>query len=576
MPAAGSGGQRGQPGQAGVTAPFAAGPRGAIMAGMLPSLRALRSSLPLLSLPLLLSALQPAARAQEERFDLVLRGGTVVDGSGGAPFAADVGIRGGRIAALGHLRGLAAADEIDCRGLVVAPGFIDVHAHVDATVARHPGCDNYLRMGVTTLITGNCGSSVRDLDAHFGRLEKGGIGANYGSLVGLGTVRREVLGSEDRAPDERELARMGALVEAGMQAGAFGVSTGLIYVPGTYASTGEITALARVAAAHGGLYATHMRNENDRVLEAIDEALQIGRDAGLPVHISHIKCSGRPNWGRSTEVLTHLLAARLAGQRVTADQYAYDASSTGIDVLFPAAELAVGREEFGRRLREDAAFRGRMKEALFATMDKAGFGDLGYARIASAAGSPDLSGLTIREAARLRLGRDDRDAQAELAMDVFAAAAPRRVSMVYHSMGAEDVARFMAQDWIAVAADGGLRLETGNEKPHPRSCGNNPRVLARFVRELGVLDLPAAVHKMSALPARVFGIEDRGAIRPGAFADLVVFDADTVADRATFTDPLLPPDGIHRVLVNGHVAVADNVVAAGRHGHVLRRRPRER
>lgn len=505
----------------------------------------------------------------QQPFDLILRGGVVVDGTGRPPLDADVAIRGERIAAIGDLRGLAALREIDCKGLAIAPGFIDVHAHVDSTVVRHPACGNYLQMGVTTLITGNCGSSVKDLAAHFGRVERGGIGCNYGSLVGLGTVRSEVLGTEERAPTDDELKRMQLLVEEGMQAGAFGVSTGLIYVPGTYAETEEIAALARVAGKYGGIYATHMRNENDHVLTSIEEALRIGREAGCAVHVSHIKCSGKPNWGRAAEVLAVLEAARRSGQRVTADQYAYDASSTGLDVLFPSSALSIGRAEFGRRLHQDPEFRAEMKQALFQTMDKVGFGDLSYARIAGAANNEDLAGMTIAEAAAKKLGRSDRDAQAEMAMNLFAEAGGQRVGMVYHSMGEADVAKFMAVRWIAIAADAGVREPSAN-KPHPRGSGNNARVLGRYVRELGVLDLATAVHKMTLLPAQTFGIRDRGEIRLGAFADLVVFDPATVADRATWQEPLEPPVGIPTVIVNGRLAVEKGEVTKDRSGKVLR------
>jgi len=502
--------------------------------------------------------------------DLLLRGGTVVDGTRRPGVVADVAVRGGRIVAIGDLRGATAARTIDCTGLVVAPGFVDVHAHADSEVARNPQCGNFLQMGVTTIVTGNCGSSVRDLAAHFARIEAGGVGVNYGSLVGLGTVRTAVMGTEKRDPTAEELARMEQLVDEGMRHGAFGVSTGLIYVPGTYATTAEITALAKVAARHGGLYASHMRNEANDVLTSVAEALQVGRDAGIHVQVSHVKCSGRPNWGRSREVLDALLAARRSGQSVTADQYGYDASSTSLDVLFPSAELAIGRKEFAARLRDDATFRAAMKQALHATMDRVGFGDLRYARIASAPGNSSLAGLTIAEAAARVKGADDRDAQAEMAMDLFAASAGERVGMVYHVMSEEDVATFLAEDWIAIASDAGLRLPSA-DKPHPRGSGNNPRVLGRYVRERGVLDLPLAVHKMTRLPAQVFGIAERGEVRVGWHADLAVFDPATVLDQATYQDPLLPPVGIPYVVVNGTVAVDQGTLAPGRAGRVLRR-----
>ena len=507
-------------------------------------------------------------------FDLVLRSVTLLDGSGAPGQRGDLAIRDGRIEALGTFDVPAGSPMLYLDGLVVAPGFVDVHTHVDADLVQKPGAENFLRMGVTTIVTGNCGGSVQDLGAHFARLERGGIGPNYASLVGHGTVRRAVLGTENRAPTTDELARMQELVAAAMREGAFGMSTGLIYVPGTYAATDELIALAKVVSAHGGLYASHMRNENDQVLDAIAEALRIGEQAGVPVQISHVKCTGKPNHGRAEEVLAAVQAARRKGQQVGVDQYAYDASSTGLDVLFPADELAVGREAFAKRLRDDAAFRADIQRALLAKMDQVGFGDFRYARIATAKGNEDLNGLLLPEAAKKRLGRDDRDAQAELAMDLFAAAAPARVSMVYHSMHETDVERFLREDWIAVASDAGLRGEGGVEKPHPRGAGNNPRVLGRYVRERGVLPLATAIHKMTQVPARAFGLADRGELRVGAFADLVVFDPATIADRATYEEPMRPPEGIRAVFVNGQLAVDRGQVTGVRAGTVLRHRRR--
>ncbi len=505
------------------------------------------------------------------RYDLVLRGGTLVDGDQRTAVLGDLAIADGRIVALGTVDAAPGTPVLFVTGLHVAAGFVDVHVHVDADVARQPGCENFLRMGVTTIVTGNCGSSMRDLPAHFARLEQGGIGCNYASLVGHGTVRTAVLGTQNRAPDAAELQRMADLVDAGMRAGAFGMSTGLIYVPGIYAETAEITALARVVGRHGGIYASHIRSENDQVLAAIAEALQIGADAGVPVQISHIKCTGRPNHGRAEEVLAALQAARARGQRVHADQYAYDASSTGLDVLFPADELEIGREPFAAKLRDDAAFRARIHAALRAKMTQVGFGDFRYARIASAKGHPQLNGLLLPDAARRHLQRDDADAQADLAIELFAAAAPDRVGMIYHTMAEADVERFLREDWIAIASDAGLRPEGGPERPHPRGSGNNPRVLGRYVRERGVLDLPTAIRKMTVVPARAFGLVDRGELRVGAFADLVVFDPATIADRATWDEPLAPPAGIRAVFVNGILAVDRGQANGVRAGHVLRR-----
>lgn len=511
-----------------------------------------------------------ASLAAQAPFDVLIRSGEVIDGTGAPPRTADVGIRGDRIVAVGDLATATATTVIDAKGLVVAPGFVDLHTHVDTEIARLPGCDNFVRMGVTTIVTGNCGRSTEDLAAHFARVERGGVGVNYGSLVGAATVRSKVLGNEDRAPTADELQRMRELVRTAMQHGAFGISTGLIYVPGTYAKTEELIALAEEAGKHGGIYASHMRNENDAVLDAIAELLRIGREGDVPVHVSHVKCTGKANHGRSKEVLEVLAAARAAGQRVTADQYAYDASSTGIDVLFPSEDLAVGRKVFGERLKSDPEFRSRMRAELKATMQRVGFGDFSYARIAHAPGNADLDGLLIPEAAEKRRGSRDQDAQAETAMDLFSTAGDERVGMIYHAMGEADVAQFLAQDWIAVASDAGVRPMDGEGKPHPRGAGNNVRVLGRYVREQGVLPLTTAVRKMTSVPANAFGLDDRGVLRVGAFADVVVFDAATVGDRATYAEPLLPPTGIRWVLVNGVVAAEGDRVTTARAGKVLR------
>ncbi len=509
--------------------------------------------------------------APRPAFDVILHGGTVIDGSGTPGRRADVGIRDGRITAVGELRPADAARQVDCTGRVVAPGFVDLHAHVDAEIARKPTADNFVQMGVTSLITGNCGTSVRDLGLHFGRCERGGLGLNYGSLIGHGTVRTQVMGTANRAPTPEELARMEALVEKAMQDGAFGMSTGLIYVPGIYSETAELIALARIVARYGGLYASHQRSEGDEVLESIAEALRIGREAGLPVHLSHMKASGRPNWGRSAAILAALREARAAGMAVTGDQYAYDASSTSLDVLFPAEPLAIGRQEFAAKLRDDAAFRSEMHQALRRKMTSSGFGHLGWCRIASAPGHPELNGLTLDQAApRLCEGRADADAQAEAAIALFIAAAGGRVGMVYHGMAEADVRAFLQEDWIAVASDAGLRDPTSPDRPHPRGSGNNPRVLGRYVREQRVLSLELAIHKMTALPCAIFGIADRGTIRPGAFADLVVFDPATILDRATWHEPTLPPVGIDHVLVNGVAVVDAGVLTGARAGMVLR------
>ncbi|MCC6670589.1 MAG: D-aminoacylase [Planctomycetes bacterium] len=515
-----------------------------------------------------------SAPAQDSRpapaYDLLIAGGSVVDGSGAPARRADVAVSGARIAAVGELAGATARIVLRADGLAVAPGFVDVHVHADGDVLQAPRARNFVAMGVTTMITGNCGGSVTDLAKHLDAVAAKGVAVNYGSLIGAGTVREQVLRYARRAPRPEELARMQELVRGGMAAGAFGLSTGLIYVPGSYARQDELVALARVVAETGGVYASHIRSENDAILAAIDEALAIGKAAGIPVHVSHLKNSGKTNWGRSREVVERLRAARAAGQAVTGDVYAYPASSTGLSVLFPEAALEIGPKAFAERLDADPAFRKEMHAALRQTMVRVGFGDFSYAYLATVPGNPDLEGMTVAAAAELRgLGKDP-DAQAELVLRLTAAAKGRRIGMVYHTMAEPDLLAYLAEPYVAIASDAGIRGE-GSGRPHPRGNGNNPRVLGRYVREQKVLSLPEAVRRMTTLPCAAFGIEGRGRIAAGMFADLVVFDPAAVRDLATYEAPLRAPEGIPHVVVNGVL-----VVEQGRHtdalpGMVLRR-----
>jgi N-acyl-D-amino-acid deacylase len=357
-----------------------------------------------------------------------------------------------------------------------------------------------------------------------------------------------------------------------MQAGAMGLSTGLIYVPGTYAETAELIDLAKVVGQHGGLYATHMRNEGGRVLEAIDEALRIGAAAGIPVHLSHLKASGKRNWGRATAIIDKIKQARAAGRRVTGDQYAYTASSTGLDVLFPSDALSVGRPEFARRLTTDEGFRARMREALLRAMDRSGFGDFQHCQVSWAKHNEAVSGKNLQQVAAMFFGRTDRDAQADAAIKLFTdSRGEARVTMVYHKMSEPDVITIMREPFVGVACDAGIRTAQGASKPHPRGSGNNARVLGYFVRDRQALGLALAIHKMTGLPAAVFGLADRGQIRIGYHADLCVFDPATVKGLATYEDPHPAPAGIPLVLVNGVPVIEAGAHTGERPGQVLRR-----
>jgi len=511
-------------------------------------------------------ALRGTPASPEPRWDVLIAGGLLVDGSGSPPRRADVAVRDGRIAAVGSLSGEAEL-VVDASGRVVAPGFIDVHTHSES-IADLPLAENFLRMGVTTVVTGNCGSSATDLEAFFEKLESVGTGPNVASLIGHNSLRRRAMGGNfTREPSETEEAEMHRLAEDAMRAGALGLSTGLIYNPGTFATTEEIVALARIAAAHGGIYVSHMRNENYRIFEAVEELLTIAREAAIPAQISHIKLSGPTAWGRSEELLALLDRVREEeGLRIAHDQYAYPASSTGLSQLIPAAAREGSAADFLARVAdpEQKAEIARQMERM-----RAGIGreDYAYAVVARYRADPELAGLSIPEAAMLRRGSDSIEDQVELILEIHANGGG---GAVYHTMDEADLRRFMAHPMTMVASDGGPR-RFGADLPHPRSYGNNARVLARYVREEGLLSLEEAVRKMTSLPASFFQLEGRGEVRVGAIADLVVFDPETVSDPADFRDPHRYATGFDWVVVNGVAAIAEGELSGERPGRPVRR-----
>ncbi|HEX7176683.1 MAG TPA: D-aminoacylase [Pyrinomonadaceae bacterium] len=506
--------------------------------------------------------------ASEARYDLVITNARVVDGAGNPWFRADVGVREGRIARVGRIAPEEAARVIDARGQILAPGFIDVHAHVE-DIYNLPEAENFVRMGVTTLVSGNCGGSAVNVSEYLDGVRSKPLAVNLATLVGHGSVRAAVMGTANREPSAEELQKMEGLVEQAMRDGAVGLSTGLIYVPGTYAKTGEVVALARIAARHGGVYATHMRNEGERVLDAIRESIHIGEQAGLPVEISHFKISNKRWWGRTGETLGLVREARARGLQVTVDQYAYTASSTSLDSRIPSWVLEGGREEGKKRL-ADKPTRARVVKEMRDGLKRSGFKDYSYAFVASHRADPALNGKNIAEITKQARGRADIGSQIEQILSMYEAGG---ASMVYHSMGEEDVRRIMREPFTMIASDSGVRRH-GEGVPHPRGYGNNARVLGRYVREQGVIPLEDAVRKMTSLPAQTFGLFDRGLVREGMAADLVVFDEKTVADLATFDQPHQYAAGIIHVFVNGESVVADGQLTAARPGAAIRHAPR--
>jgi N-acyl-D-amino-acid deacylase len=516
----------------------------------------------------LIALVAPSAPAQTS-YDVVITNGRIVDGSGNPWYVGDIGIREGRIAAIGRLCAEASACPakrvIDAKGLIVAPGFIDVHTHVEGNLARRPTADNYLFDGVTSIITGNCGGSEADLAKWFGELRNTGISLNLGTLIGHNSVRRAVMGTENRDPTPDEQSRMEAIVEQAMRDGAVGFSTGLIYIPGTYSKTPEVISLARAAAKHNGVYASHMRNEETRVYDAINEAVEIGRAAQMPVEISHFKLSSKIMWGKSDRTIAMVEKARAEGIDVNVDQYPYTASSTNLGVLLPSWSLAGGSEEFKKRVADPATRKKIIAEAKQDIRKDAGFKRLDYAVVAGCPWDRSLEGKSIAQINKEKGRKGKLEAELETVIEMMEKGGAQ---MIYHKMNERDVERILRFPYSMVASDGGVR-EPGVGVPHPRSYGTNARVLGRYVRERNVVRLEEAVRKMTSLPAQRFRLVERGLLRPGMWADIVVFDEKTVADKATFEKPHAFSEGFHFVLVNGEVVIEGGKHTGARPGQIL-------
>jgi N-acyl-D-amino-acid deacylase len=499
-------------------------------------------------------------------YDVVIRNGRVADGSGNPWFRADVGVRAGRIAAVGDLGNASAYKTVDAANRIVAPGFIDVHTHIEGTIEKVPGGDNFVMDGVTTVVTGNCGGSVTDLPTFFSELEKLGLGLNVATLIGHNSVRREVMGTENRQATPEEITRMQEMVERAMRDGAVGFSTGLIYIPGTYSNTAEVIALAKAAAKHGGVYASHMRDEGDRVLEAITEAVEVGRHAGVPVQLSHFKIDNRKLWGSSDKSIALVEKFRREGVDVVVDQYPYDRSSTNLGIVLPSWALAGGDAAIQQRLK-DPLTSAKIKAEMKKRLEHLGQPDYSYAMVAFFKPDRSYEGKTISEINVLMGRAKNVDNEIETVLEIMRQGGAQ---MVYHSMGEQDVERIMRYPNTAIASDGGTR-EFGLGMPHPRSYGTNARVLAEFVRTRGILTLEDAVRRMTSLPARTFGFRDRGLIREGMIADLVVFDPAKVQDKATFQQPHAFSEGFEYVFVAGVAVVENAKITGSRPGKIVRR-----
>lgn len=513
----------------------------------------------------LAAALVPGVFAAD--YDILIHNARVVDGTGNPWFRADIGVRDGRIAHIGRLTDATAYRTIDAAGRVLAPGFIDVHTHIEGSIEKVRRGDNYILDGVTTVVTGNCGGSRLNLGEWFAQLERGGIGLNVASLIGHNAVRREVMGTANRTATPEEIQRMQALVDIAMQNGAVGFSTGLIYIPGTYSNTDEVVALAKAAAKHGGTYASHMRDEGAKVLEAIEEAVQVAREAGMPVQLSHFKIDNKRLWGTSDKSLALVEKFRNEGVDVVVDQYPYDRSSTNLGIRIPSWALADGEAETLSRIK-DPAMRKRIVAEMLVMARDLGHADFSFATVASFPPDRSYEGRTISEINTLRNRPGNMEAEAETILDLIAAGGAQ---MVYHSMAEQDVERILRYPNTAIASDGGVR-EFGVGVPHPRSYGTNARVLSEYVRNRGVLTLEDAIRRMTSLPARTFGFRNRGMVQEGYAADLVVFDPNRVQDKATFAEPHQYSEGFDVVIVNGKVAVEDGRPTGIMAGQIVRNR----
>jgi len=522
-----------------------------------------------------------------DSYSIVIKGGRIVDGSGNPWFQGDVAVDGDRIAKVGALGKYEAEKVIDAKGLLVSPGFVDVHTHTDSSFIINPKADSKIRQGITTELAGNCGASmspVTDLGKSFAsrrleelgiewdwysvaeylaRLEKGGMPVNLGTLIGHGTIRSSVMGYEARAPSASELEEMKGLVDQGMRDGAFGLSTGIKYAPGVYADTSEIVELSKVVAKHGGLYATHIRNQGGKLIESIDESIVIGREAGCPVHIAHLKVKGRTNWGKSFNMLRVIDEARDEGIDVTYDQYPYVAASTGALAITPKWAREGGMESFVERLK-DPEQRKKIEEGVTEQEDWTGSLKLLVCKFDP---EPSYEGKSIAEIAEIR-GKSREAAMCDLLLE-----ARGLVPLILFFGWDTDVEAIMKHHAMMVGSDGSSLAAygpLGRGKPHPRNYGAFTRFLGKYVLREKIMSVEDGIRRMTSFPALRFGLEGRGLLREGSYADVTVVNPKTLIDTATFQDPHQYSEGVEYVLVNGTVAIEGGEYNGALAGRTLR------
>ena len=504
--------------------------------------------------------------AAEAPYDLVLRNARIVDGTGSPWYRADLAIRGDTIAQIAPAITAPATRVIDVKGAVVAPGFVDLHTHASRGIFQVPTADNYVRQGVTTIMEGPDGGSPVPLKPFLDKLEAIPKSLNIGSFVGQGSVREAVVGLADRAATADEIARMRAIVEQAMRDGAFGLSTGLFYVPGKFTPLAEVIELQKVVSPYRGLHTSHMRDEASRILDSVRETIAIGERGGVPTQVSHHKVIGKANWGKSVETLKLIDEARARGVDATIDQYPYTASSTSIHAaLLPGWALEGGLQETQKRLK-DPATRAKIKEATAQLIrTERGGGDPGNVVLSLCEWDASLAGKNLSQVAQARGMAPTPENAAEVVAWLIEQGSCRGV---FHAIGEEDLLRIIVHPATMIASDGEVPI-FGRGAPHPRSYGTFVRVLAVYVRDRKVLGLEDAVRKMSSFPAMRIGLTDRGVLRPGMKADIAVFDPARVRDAATFEKPHQYAEGFSHVIVNGQVVYENGAMTAARPGRVL-------
>lgn len=504
--------------------------------------------------------------SEKQTYDIVIKNGLVYDGSGAEPVKTDVGIIGSKIVRISNLSSAKGKITIDAKGLAVAPGFIDMHAHLDP-ILQLPGCESAVRQGVTTALGGPDGSSPWPFGNYLDTLQEIGVGMNVAYLIGHNTVRRNVMELDNRAPSTEELDQMKSQVQQAMSEGAYGISTGLKYLPGAFSKVDEVIELSKVAANNGGIYTSHLREEGLGLFAAVREAITISRDAELPVILTHHKVIGKPMWGSSVNTLAMVDSARTAGLDIKIDQYPYNASYTGISILIPGWARAGGNDAFIERV-SDSELRAKIKEEIiFNIKNDRGGNDLDRVQFAKVEWMEELEGKTLKYWCEIKGLEPTIENGAEL---VIEAQVNGGASCVFHAMDEQDVERIMQHSQTMIASDGRL-VKPGIGHPHPRWYGTFPRVLGYYVREKGTITLATAIYKMTGLPATTLGLKDRGLIKEEMEADILVFDPSKVIDKATFENPHQYPEGIDFVIVNGKLAVEKGRFKNLRAGKVLRK-----